>query len=68
MAKRNPESVTKLAVSVPEAARLLGIGRNAAYDAAASGDLPIIRFGKRMLVPRVALDRMLNDAGRKKAS
>ena len=54
------EAVT---MSVPEAGRLLGIGRNSAYDAAASGDIPTIRIGRRLLVPKIAFDRMLAEAG-----
>ena len=45
---------------VDEAGRLLGLGRNAAYEAAKRGDIPIIRIGRRLLVPKAALDRMLN--------
>ena len=44
---------------VEEAGKLLGIGRNQAYDAAKRGDFPTIRIGKRLLVPKAALDRML---------
>jgi excisionase family DNA binding protein len=46
-------------IDVPEAGRILGLSRNAAYDAAARGDIPTIRIGKRLLVPKAALDRML---------
>ncbi len=45
--------------SVEEAAQILGIGRNAAYLAAKSGELPVIKMGKRLLVPVAALDRLL---------
>jgi excisionase family DNA binding protein len=48
---------------VGEAGRLLGIGRNAAYEAARRGDIPTIRLGRRLLVPKAALDRMLNGEG-----
>ena len=34
-----------LAYTVPEAGRLLGISRNSAYDAAARGELPIVKIG-----------------------
>jgi len=34
-----------LAISVPEAGKRLGIGRSAAYAAAANGELPVIRIG-----------------------
>ncbi len=49
---------------VDEAARLLGIGRNQCYEALKRGDLPSIRLGKRLLIPRAALDRLL-DGGAK---
>jgi len=47
-------------VSVEEAGRLLGISRGTAYEAAKSGSIPVIRIGKRLLVPRAALERLLN--------
>ena len=46
--------------TVEEAAHLLGLGRNATYEAAKSGAIPTIRIGKRILVPKAALDRMLS--------
>jgi excisionase family DNA binding protein len=44
---------------IEEAARLLGIGRNHAYEAAKRGQIPSIKIGRRLLVPRAALDRLL---------
>jgi excisionase family DNA binding protein len=49
----------RLTMSVEEAARLLGVGRNNAYVAARRGDIPTIRIGKRILVLREPLKRML---------
>jgi excisionase family DNA binding protein len=49
-------------LTILEAANALGIGRNAAYEAARRGEIPTIRIGKRLLVPLVALDRMLQGA------
>jgi excisionase family DNA binding protein len=49
----------RLAVTVVEAAKLLGIGRALAYQAAANGDLPTIRVGRRILVPLARLNHML---------
>ena len=46
--------------NVEEAGRLLGIGRNQAYEAAKLGQIPTIKIGKRLLVPKAALDRILN--------
>jgi excisionase family DNA binding protein len=45
--------------NIEEAGRLLGVGRNQAYDAAKTGQIPTIKIGKRLLVPKAALDRML---------
>ena len=50
------------AFSISEVAKLLGIGQALAYQAAESGDLPTVRIGRRILVPRAALESML--AGR----
>jgi excisionase family DNA binding protein len=50
----------ELTLSVPEAAsRYFGLGKNAAYAAAARGDLPTIRIGRLLRVPVRALERML---------
>jgi excisionase family DNA binding protein len=54
------ENEQKLTMTVPEAALKLGIGRSQAYAAARSGEIPTIKIGKRYLVSRVALERMLN--------
>lgn len=51
-----------LTYSIDEAAQLLGIGRNSAFEAARRGDLPSIRIGKRLLVPRAALAKLLEGA------
>ncbi len=47
--------------TIPEAAKILGVGRNQAYEAAKRGEIPVIRIGKRMLVPAVALERLLQE-------
>ena len=36
-------------ITVERAGRLLGMGRSAAYEAARRGDLPTIRWGRRLL-------------------
>jgi excisionase family DNA binding protein len=51
-----------LAISVPEAGKRLGIGRSAAYAAAASGQLPVIKLGGSLRVPLRALERLLDAA------
>jgi excisionase family DNA binding protein len=46
-------------LSVEEAGDVLGLSRATAYAAANSGSLPVIRIGRRMVVPRHALERLL---------
>ena len=48
-------------LSVPEAGRRLGLGKNASYEAARRGELPVLRFGRKLRVPRVAYERMLTE-------
>lgn len=48
-----------LVLDVPEAGRLLNLSRATAYALARSGQLPTVRFGRRILVPKAALERLL---------
>jgi len=50
-------------LTVEEAAQLMRISRGSAYEAARCGQLPTIRIGRRLLVPRAALERLLEQAG-----
>jgi excisionase family DNA binding protein len=45
----------RLVFTVAEAGELLGISRAFAYELVARGELPVIRLGRRRLVPKVAL-------------
>jgi excisionase family DNA binding protein len=45
--------------TVDEVAKLLRIGRISGYQAIQRGDVPSIRIGRRILVPRLALEQML---------
>jgi excisionase family DNA binding protein len=58
----HPERAT---LTVPAAARLLGISRRTAYALAARGELPgAFRVGGRVLVSKAALERLLSgDSG-----
>jgi excisionase family DNA binding protein len=51
-----------LVVTVPEAARLLGISRTHAYELVARGDLAAIRLGRRIVVPKRAIESLLGMA------
>ncbi len=52
---RNPHSIA-------ETAKILGIGRKTAMAAVESGQIPSVRIGKRLKVPRAALARLLDGA------
>ena len=47
----NPAAGEPLTISVEDAARVLGLSRGLAYEAARRGELPVIRLGRRLLVP-----------------
>ena len=45
--------------SVPEAGLLLGLARNASYEAAKRGEIPTLRFGGKLRVPTAVLRKMI---------
>jgi excisionase family DNA binding protein len=52
--EREPDTLT-----IEETAKRLRIGLNSAYAGARSGEIPVIRIGRRLLVPRPALEALL---------
>jgi excisionase family DNA binding protein len=46
-------------ISVDEFAHLVGIARSTAFAAVKAGEIPSIRFGKRIRIPTAAVCRML---------
>jgi excisionase family DNA binding protein len=52
----------RLVFTVQEAAQLLGISRSFAYEAVQQGEIPSMRIGRRILVPKAALARLLEEA------
>jgi excisionase family DNA binding protein len=50
----------RLVLTVAEAATALGISRAHAYELVARGDLPSLRLGRRIVVPRRGLERLLD--------
>ena len=49
----------KVLLTVEEVQKLLRVSRGLTYQAIQRGEIPSIRIGRRILVPRMALDRML---------
>jgi excisionase family DNA binding protein len=46
-------------LTVEEAAQILRISRTSAYKAVRAGEIPSVRVGRRDIVPRIALERLL---------
>ena len=59
MEKRKQSILEELAeqatISIEQAAKVLGLGRTAAYEAARRGEFPTRRLGRRVVVPVPAL-------------
>lgn len=49
----------KMVLTVREVSKILRISENKTYEAILRGEIPSIRFGRRVLVPKHALLRML---------
>jgi excisionase family DNA binding protein len=60
--QRKAPTDDRLVLTVEEAGRALGLSRGSAYLAANSGALPTVRIGRRLLVPKVALQALLAGA------
>lgn len=48
-------------LKVPEVAKVLRIARSRAYELVAEGQIPAVRIGRSVRVPRHELDRWLAD-------
>ena len=46
-------------LTVSEVADLVGISRSLAYQLVARGEIPFLRFGRRIVIPREAVDSLL---------
>lgn len=51
----------RLVYTVEETALLLGISRTLAYELVARGALTHVRLGRRIVIPRRAIDELLGD-------
>lgn len=57
------EKMERIVYTVTEAAEILGISRPTAFQGVERGEIPHIRVGRRILIPKAALDKMLASAG-----
>jgi excisionase family DNA binding protein len=49
----------RLTMSVPEAAKVLGLSRGSAFEAVRRGGIPVLRIGRRLLVSRKRLQEII---------
>lgn len=54
-----PRPTERQVMTVEEVAAALGLSRNSAYAAVADGQIPSIRIGRRIFVPKAAFHRLL---------
>lgn len=59
MNKGKKQNDEKRTYSVGEFARIVGLGKNAAYSAVHRKEIQSIRIGGRFLIPKAVLDRLL---------
>ncbi len=52
----------RMTLSIDEAAAMLGISRAHAYELVRRGELPRLRLGRRVVIPRKALEEYVEDA------
>jgi len=53
----------KVVLTVDECAKYLGISRPQAYLGVHNGSIPSLRIGKRIIISKVALEKLLANAG-----
>ena len=63
-AEDNVNPKESLVLTVGETAKLLRLSKTTVYDQIRQGTIPNIRMGKRILVPRAALMRKLDEGVR----
>lgn len=56
------DEIERQTYSIEEAAKVLGVGRGLAYQLARSGQLPVLRLGRRLLVSKAVLESLLEVA------
>lgn len=55
----NGKDEVRRTYEVPEAGAMVGLTRNASYEAAKRGEIPTLKFGRLLKVPKVAWDTIV---------
>lgn len=48
-----------IAASIVEAARAIGVGRTTLYELISSGELPVVKIGRRTLIPLTSINALI---------
>ncbi|MFC1967417.1 helix-turn-helix domain-containing protein [Chloroflexota bacterium] len=51
----------KVVFTIPEVAELLGVSRNFGYELARRGEIPFVKLGSRIFVPKASLEKLLRE-------
>lgn len=52
----------RMVLTPAEAGRILGLSRNSVYQGCLSGQIPCLRIGRRILIPKARLEELLNNS------
>ena len=58
---RGTQAAEPLLLRAGDVARALGLGRSTVFALLAAGELPVVRIGRSVRVPRVALERWIDE-------
>jgi hypothetical protein len=61
--KKQAQTAELVTYSIPQAGAMVGLSRNGSYDAAKRGEIPVIKFGSRLVVPKAVWDKKLGLTG-----
>ena len=65
---RTLNDIESAVLSVSECAKMLKISWGSAYQGCLTGEIPHIKIGRRILIPRVAIQKLLESAGKTEES
>lgn len=58
LARQPHHELTPLLLSVPQTARLLGVGTTLCWEMVHTGQLSSVRIGRRVLIPRAVVEQL----------
>lgn len=59
--RKGTKHMSKLTISIPDAARLMGVGKNRVYEMAKSGQIPVLKIGNRYIIPKANFEAWLTE-------